>query len=41
IVTDSIPVSPDDWPQVKIVSLAPILAGAIRRSIGGESMSDP
>lgn len=41
IVTDSIPVSPDDWPQVKIVSLAPILAGAIRRSIGGESMTDP
>ena len=41
IVTDSIPVSPDDWPQVKIVSLAPILAGAIRRSIDGESMTDP
>jgi ribose-phosphate pyrophosphokinase len=41
IVTDSIPVSSDDWPQVKIVSLAPILAGAIRRSIGGESMTDP
>jgi ribose-phosphate pyrophosphokinase len=35
IVTDSISVSPDDWPQVKIVSLAPILAGAIRRSIDG------
>jgi ribose-phosphate pyrophosphokinase len=40
IVSDSIPVSPDEWPQVKVVSLAPILAGAIRRSMAGASMSD-
>ena len=33
IVTNSIPVSADDWPQVKVVSLAPILAEAIRRSV--------
>jgi len=33
IVTNSIPVSVDDWPQVKVVSLAPILAEAIRRSV--------
>jgi ribose-phosphate pyrophosphokinase len=33
IVTNSIPFSADDWPQVKVVSLAPILAEAIRRSV--------
>jgi ribose-phosphate pyrophosphokinase len=40
IVTDSIPISPDDWPQVKVISLAPILAEAIRRSMTGKSMAD-
>jgi ribose-phosphate pyrophosphokinase len=39
IVSDSIPITPGDWPQVQVVSLAPILAGAIRRSMAGESMS--
>ena len=38
IVTDSIPVASTDWPQVKVVSLGSILAGAIRRSMTGESM---
>ena len=38
IVTDSIPLATDDWPQVEVVSLASILAGAIRRSMTGESM---
>ena len=33
IVTDSIPVSADDWPQVKVVSLASILAESIRRCV--------
>ena len=36
IVSNSIPLSPDDWPQVTIVSLASLLADAIRRSIGGD-----
>jgi ribose-phosphate pyrophosphokinase len=40
IVTDSIPISSDDWPQVEVISLAPILAGAIRRSMAGKSMAD-
>jgi ribose-phosphate pyrophosphokinase len=31
IVTDSIPISARDWPQVRAVSLAPTLAKAIRR----------
>jgi ribose-phosphate pyrophosphokinase len=40
IVTDSILFPVDDWPQVTVISLAPILAGAIRRSMTGESMAD-
>lgn len=39
LVTDSIPIPPDDWPQAQVVSLAPILAGAIRRSMAGKSMA--
>jgi len=31
IVTNSIPVSTDDWPQVETVSVSPILAEAVRR----------
>ena len=31
IVTDSIPVSTPDWPLVKVISLAPLLAEAVRR----------
>src|SRR5437868_574592 len=38
IVTDSIPLAPNDWPQVEVISLGSILAGAIRRSMTGESM---
>jgi ribose-phosphate pyrophosphokinase len=38
VVTDSIPVS--NWPRVETVSLAPMLAAAIRRSTAGESMAN-
>src|SRR5947207_10874993 len=38
IVADSIAVASNDWPQVEVVSVGPILAGAIRRSMTGESM---
>jgi ribose-phosphate pyrophosphokinase len=40
LVTDSIPFPADDWPQVRVISLAPILTGAIRRSMTGDSMAD-
>jgi ribose-phosphate pyrophosphokinase len=33
VVTDSIPVSPNDWPKVKTVSLAPLLASTIRHDV--------
>ncbi|HEX7518053.1 MAG TPA: ribose-phosphate pyrophosphokinase [Chthoniobacterales bacterium] len=40
IVTNSVPFSADDWPNVQTVSLAPLLAAAIRRSTAGESMAN-
>ena len=36
IVTDSIPVSRDEWPRVKTVSLASMLAAAIRRNVDAD-----
>ncbi len=33
VVTDSIPMSPHDWPQVKVVSLSPLLASTIRHDV--------
>jgi ribose-phosphate pyrophosphokinase len=40
VVTNSIPVSAADWPKVKTVSLAPILATAVRRSTAEESIAN-
>lgn len=39
-VTDSIPVPPGTWPELKVVTLAPLLAAAIRRFRAGESIGD-
>jgi len=39
-VTDSVPAARDAWPQLKIVTLAPLLAAAIRRLAAGESIGD-
>jgi phosphoribosylpyrophosphate synthetase len=39
-VTNSIPFPADDWPNVQRVSLAPLLAAAIRGSTAGESMAN-
>jgi phosphoribosylpyrophosphate synthetase len=36
IVTDSIPVSHHHWRRVYVVSLAPIIAEAIRRDVNAE-----
>lgn len=40
LVTNSIAVDQHAWPKVTVVSLAPLLAAAIRRLISGDSMSD-
>jgi hypothetical protein len=35
-----VPAARDVWPQLKIVTLAPLLAAAIRRLAAGESIGD-
>jgi ribose-phosphate pyrophosphokinase len=30
-VTDSVPVAEKDWPRLRVVSIAPLIAGALRR----------
>jgi len=39
-VTDTVSPGPDDWPALRVVSLAPLLAGATRRVVGDGSISD-
>ena len=39
-VTDTIAQQHTAWPELKVVTLAPLLAAAIQRLSGGESMSD-
>lgn len=40
LVTDSVEPWPSDWPELRVVSLAPLLAGVIRRFLGDGSISD-
>ncbi len=40
IVTDSVTPHLTDWPELKVVSLAPLLAGAIHRLAARQSISD-
>ena len=39
VTTDTVP-APDDWPELRVRSVAPLFAEAIRRSHLGESVSD-
>ncbi|HEX6290258.1 MAG TPA: ribose-phosphate diphosphokinase [Herpetosiphonaceae bacterium] len=39
-VTDSIPIAIQSWPQLHVVSIAPLLAQAIQRLIGDGSLSE-
>jgi ribose-phosphate pyrophosphokinase len=39
-VTDTVPVRNKDWPQLRVVSVAPLIAGAIRRFMTDGSLSD-
>ena len=39
-VTDTVAPQHKDWPQLKVVSIAPLLAAAIQRLAARESMSD-
>ena len=39
-VTDTVPVSATDWPQLHVVSVAPLLAGVIRQFLSDGSLSN-
>jgi len=39
-VTDTVPVKNKDWPQLQVVSVAPLIAAAIRRFMTDGSLSD-
>jgi ribose-phosphate pyrophosphokinase len=40
VVTDSVPVSHKDWPQLRVVSIAPLIAGALERLLADGSIGD-
>ncbi len=39
-VSDTVPVSPTDWPQLQVVSIAPLIAGALKRFLADSSIVD-
>jgi ribose-phosphate pyrophosphokinase len=39
-ITNSIPAEDPNWPELRVVSLAPLLAAAVRRLVADESMAD-
>lgn len=40
-VTDTVHVMDKDWQQLRVVSIAPLIAEAVRRFITDGSLSDP
>ena len=41
LVTDTIALSEREWPPLRVVSVAPLIAAALRRLLGAESSADP
>ena len=39
-VTDSVALNDPSWPHLHVVSVAPLIAGAIRRLLGDQSLGD-
>jgi len=39
-VTDTVPVDDKDWARVRVVSIAPVIAGALERFLADGSISD-
>jgi phosphoribosylpyrophosphate synthetase len=39
-VTDTVRVAEKDWPQLRVISIAPLLAGALERLRAGDSLGD-
>jgi ribose-phosphate pyrophosphokinase len=39
-ITDTVGVSESNWPQLRVVSIAPVIAGSLERFIEGRSIGD-
>jgi ribose-phosphate pyrophosphokinase len=39
-VTDTVCVLDRDWPKLRVVSIAPLIAGAVRRFLADSSLRD-
>jgi len=39
-VTDTMPAAEKDWPQLQVVSIAPLIAGALERFLANGSIGD-
>jgi ribose-phosphate pyrophosphokinase len=39
-VTDTVPRPGDEWPHLRVVSIAPLVAGALRRFLADGSLGD-
>jgi ribose-phosphate pyrophosphokinase len=40
LVTDTVPVREQDWPQLRVASIAALLAGAMQRFLANGSLSE-
>jgi ribose-phosphate pyrophosphokinase len=40
IVTDTVSQTEKDWPQLSVISIAPLIAGAVQRSLANGSLGD-
>lgn len=40
VITDTIAGAPKDWPRLQIVSIAPVIAGAVKRFLEQRSLGD-
>jgi ribose-phosphate pyrophosphokinase len=39
-VTDTVSVAEKDWPQLRVISIAPLIAGAVKRLVADGSLSE-
>jgi ribose-phosphate pyrophosphokinase len=40
LVTDTVCVAEKDWPQLRVISIAPLIAGALERFLADDSIGD-
>lgn len=40
VITDTVTGAPKDWPRLQIISIAPVIAGALKRLVEHRSLGD-